>query len=161
MIVTLTGFMACGKSSVGKELASLLGYRFIDLDDLIVRNTGRSVLEIFKGGEAEFRSVELETLRSALSGADNLVLALGGGTVTIPEAQKIVFGGTTSVYLRTGFETIRARLQDDALGTRPLSKDAERLFAVREPIYERAAYIVDTDGKNPVTIAEEIASLIM
>ena len=67
--ICLTGFMACGKSTVGRCLASRLGWRFLDLDALIVEREGKSIPEIFLEGEAVFRQKEYEALVAALDGA--------------------------------------------------------------------------------------------
>ena len=163
MTISLTGFMGCGKSSTGRLLAGRLGARFTDLDAEIVARDGRPIPEIFReGGESAFRAVELETLRAVLDAADaageDLVLALGGGTLTLPEARALVFSRTRCVWLRTRLETIRERLgASDA--SRPLFADAEALYAAREPIYAQAHHIVDTDGKTPAEVAGEIVAL--
>ena len=68
MIITLTGFMGCGKSSVGRCLSELLCCPFIDLDEAICGRAGKSIPEIFASeGETEFRKLEAETLRSILT----------------------------------------------------------------------------------------------
>ena len=68
MIITLTGFMGCGKSSVGRCLSELLCCPFIDLDEAICGRAGKSIPEIFASeGETEFRKMEAETLRSILT----------------------------------------------------------------------------------------------
>lgn len=68
MVVSLSGFMGCGKSTVGRELAKALGLPFVDLDEYIVSLEGRSIPEIFaSGGEPAFRSIELNALRSVLT----------------------------------------------------------------------------------------------
>ena len=163
MTISLTGFMGCGKSSTGRELAARLGARFLDLDAEIVARDGRPIPEIFReGGESAFRAVELETLRAVLDTADaageKLVLALGGGTLTLPEARALVLSRTRCVWLRTRLETIRERLgASDA--SRPLFRDAEALYAAREPIYAQAHLAVDTDGKTPAEVAGEIVAL--
>ena len=160
MTISLTGFMGCGKSSTGRELAARLDARFIDLDGEIVAREGRSIPEIFReGGETAFRAVELETLRAVLDEADaasqDTVLALGGGALTRPEARQLVFDRSECVWLRTRLETIRERL-GAADASRPLFADAETLYAAREPIYAQAPYAVDTDGKSPAGVAGEI-----
>jgi shikimate kinase len=71
MIITLTGFMGCGKSSVGRCLSELLCCPFIDLDEAICGRAGKSIPEIFASeGETEFRKLEAETLRSILTPSD-------------------------------------------------------------------------------------------
>ncbi|MBQ9661441.1 MAG: shikimate kinase [Bacteroidales bacterium] len=163
MIISLTGFMGCGKSSTGRELAARLDARFIDLDGEIVVRTGRSIPDIFReGGEAAFRAVELATLRAVLDEADaagqDTVLALGGGALTLSEARELVFSRTRSVFLRTRLETIRQRLgASDA--SRPLFADADALYAARAPLYAQAELTVDTDGKTPAEVAGEILKI--
>ena len=70
MIISLTGFMGCGKSSVGRKLSELLCCSFMDLDDVIVERAGRSIPEIFEtDGEAAFRQMEREVLRDIITSA--------------------------------------------------------------------------------------------
>ena len=164
MIISLTGFMGCGKSSTGREFALRLGAAFIDLDGEIVARSGRSIPEIFRdGGEAAFRAAELQALQAVLDAADaaqgDTVLALGGGTLTVPAAREMVLARTRCVWLRTRLETIRQRLgATDA--SRPLFADAETLYAARVPIYAQAHFAVDTDGKSPAEVAEKIIGLL-
>ena len=164
MILTLTGFMGCGKSSTGRELASRLGARFVDLDERIVERCGRAIPDIFReGGEPAFRAVELETLRAVLDGTgedETLVMALGGGALTLPEARELVFSRTRCVWLRTRLETIRQRL-GAADASRPLFKDADALYARRQSLYAQAPFVVDTDGKTPAEVAGEIVRILL
>ena len=164
MTISLTGFMGCGKSSTGRALAERLGARFVDLDAEIVARDGRPIPEIFRdGGEAAFRAVELETLRAVLDAADaaqgDTVLALGGGTLTVPAAREILLARTKCVFLRTQLATIRERL-GAADASRPLFADAEALFARRAPIYAQAPFAVDTDGLTPAEVASAILSVL-
>lgn len=164
MIVSLTGFMGCGKSSTGRELAARLDARFIDLDGEIAARTGRSIPDIFReGGETAFRAVELETLRAVLDEAEaasqDTVLALGGGALTRPEARQLVFDRSECVWLRARLDTIRQRL-GAADASRPLFQDAEALFESRTPIYAQAPCVVDTDEKSPAEVADEIIILL-
>ena len=103
MTVSLTGFMGCGKSSIGKLFCRISNWDFIDLDEMIEKRRGQSVKEIFaEGGEKLFREVELETLKSVLEDRDNgtgrTVLSLGGGTLTTTEAASLI-GGKPSAYI--------------------------------------------------------------
>ena len=76
MIISLTGFMGCGKSSTGRELAARPGVRLVDLDAEIVARSGRAIPEIFReGGEAAFRAVELEH-RVPAAGEDHVLRAV-------------------------------------------------------------------------------------
>ena len=164
MILTLTGFMGCGKSSTGRELASRLGARFVDLDERIVERCERAIPDIFReGGEPAFRAVELETLRAVLDGTgedETLVVALGGGALTLPEARELVFSRTRCVWLRTRLETIRQRL-GAADASRPLFKDADALYARRQSLYAQAPFVVDTDGKTPAEVAGGIVRILL
>ena len=164
MILTLTGFMGCGKSSTGRELASRLGARFVDLDERIVERCGRAIPDIFReGGEPAFRAVELETLRAVLDGTgvdETLVVALGGGALTLPEARELIFSRTRCIWLRTRLETIRQRL-GAADASRPLFKDADALYARRESLYAQAPFVVDTDEKTPAEVAGEIVRILL
>ena len=164
MTISLTGFMGCGKSSTGRALAERLGARFVDLDAEIVARDGRPIPEIFRdGGEAAFRAIELETLRAVLDEAaqapGDVVLALGGGALTLPESRELIFSRTRCVWLRTSLETIRERL-GAADASRPLFADAEALFARRAPIYAQAPFAVDTDGLTPAEVASAILSVL-
>lgn len=167
MIISLTGFMGSGKSSVGKVLSTLLSLPFADLDGLIVERTGRSIPEIFAEKEEKgFREEELSALKSVLAeaGDDGLVLALGGGTFTIPEAREMLLGGTKCVYLETGLDTILSRV-GRRNRHRPLldgnCAGIEKLLDDRTPIYELAPIHVSTDGKSTETIANEIIRLLI
>lgn len=160
MLITLTGFMGSGKSTVGRIVADALDCPFFDLDDLIVKKAGKPIPQIFReDGEAGFRKLEKQLLESTLNkyAQSHVVLALGGGTVTVSGAVKLLQEKTLCIYLKTELETIQSRLAGQKDG-RPLADDkmAERLTA-REPLYEAAAHVViDTDNLSPEEIADEI-----
>lgn len=162
MIITLTGFMGCGKTTVGRALAERLGWEYADLDEKIFHKKGMKPADIIRTeGEDAFRAVEAECLRDVvvmhqLTG-ENLVLALGGGTVTIKSVQYLIFGETTCVFLKTSMEVIRKRLGEDP-ESRPLFD--EKLYAERLPLYEKAAMTVVTEGRTPYDSAMEISFLI-
>lgn len=144
MIITLTGMMGCGKSSVGRELSRLLSLPFVDLDDYIEEREGRSIRDIFESeGEASFRKMELEALREILlqesasepnqdagePGEDSpqtdypqtkeMILALGGGTLTTPECAELVAEHTFCIYLKTSADELFRRLESES-ATRPM-----------------------------------------
>ena len=98
MVISLIGFMGCGKSCIGKELGKQLGYNVIDLDSWIEASQQRSVRRIFtEEGERRFREIETLALTKVLdeNGDGNLVLSPGGGLVTTPEAAGILRNRTT------------------------------------------------------------------
>lgn len=175
MIISLNGFMGCGKSSVGRKLSELLSCAFIDLDSAIEEAAGRKIPEIFAtDGETAFRKMELETLRNVLSNQPqaDLILSLGGGTVMTPECAEAVNDQTLCIYLRASADTLATHLEGEAEG-RPMlqcgtaSPDAEalrhrieELMSIRSATYEKTAHIIiDTDGKEINHIAEEIFSI--
>ena len=159
-MITLTGFMGSGKTTVGKVLADFLGCPFMDLDDLIVKKAGKSIPEIFaQDGEPAFRQLEARLLRQTVEKytENTVVLALGGAAVTAPASAALLREKTVCIYLRATLDTLLQRLQGETAG-RPLADDslAERL-ASREPIYEETAHvIIDTDGLTPDEVADEI-----
>ena len=160
MMITLTGFMGSGKTTVGKVLADFLGCPFMDLDDLIVKKAGKSIPEIFaQDGESAFRQLEARLLRQTVEKytENTVVLALGGGAVTAPASAALLREKTVCIYLRASLETLLQRLEGETAG-RPLADAslAARL-AAREPIYEETAHvIIDTDGLTPDEVADEI-----
>ena len=177
MIVSLTGFMGCGKSSVGRRLSELLCCRYIDLDSVIEERAGRSIPEIFATeGEPSFRAMELEALRSILTTSDPMsILSLGGGTVMTKECAESVHQDTKCFYLRASTDTLVRNLGGEAerrpmLATSDGWKSAsdsesrlrvciEELMAKRSATYESTAHIIiDTDGKTIDCIAEAILS---
>jgi shikimate kinase len=159
-MITLTGFMGSGKTTVGKVLADFLGCPFMDLDDLIVKKAGKSIPEIFaQDGESAFRQLEARLLRQTVEKytENTVVLALGGGAVTAPASASLLREKTVCIYLRATLETLLARLEGETAG-RPLADAslASRL-AAREPLYEETAHvIIDTDGLTPEEVADEI-----
>ena len=176
MIISLTGFMGCGKSSVGRRLSELLCCSFADLDAVIEERAGCSVAEIFERyGEKEFRRMEMETL-AEIVGTKTLVLALGGGAVMTKECEEMVHGQTVCVYLRTSVDELVGRLSGESAG-RPLLKTSSvmssevetsalrtrilDLMSKRTATYERVAHLViDTDGKTIDQVASEIITLM-
>ena len=166
MTVSLTGFMGCGKSTVGKALAELLGWEFLDLDEYVGHKIGRTAAAIIReSGEEYFRAVEAEAVRDIAmmqSLTDrNLVLALGGGTPTIGSIGHIIFGQTKCVYLRTSARILKERLLA-ANSDRPLLEVAsfEKLLGSRLPVYGKAEFVVDTDCRTAEEVALEIEKLI-
>ena len=169
--------MGCGKSSVGRRLSELLCCRFMDLDDVIVEREGRSIPEIFASdGEKVFREMEKTALCSVISQhsptpqethpyKDVLILSLGGGTVMTQECAQLVQENSVCVYLRASADTLVRNLQDAAEGRPMLAGDKdlrtriEELTALRTATYEDTAHvIIDTDGRQIDSIAEEILS---
>ena len=166
MIISLTGFMGCGKSSVGRRLSELLCCSFMDLDDVLVEREGKNIPEIFATeGETAFRHMELKALEHIIN-IDGIVLALGGGTVMTEECADLVKEKTLCIYLKASVETLLERLDGKAAG-RPMLADAdlrtriETLMEKRSSTYEKTAHItIDTDGKSIEAVASDIISIL-
>jgi len=160
MLITLTGFMGSGKTTVGRILADALGCPFLDLDDLIVKKAGKSIPDIFaQDGEPAFRQLEARLLRQTVEkyGESTAVLSLGGGAILAPASATLLHEKTVCIYLRATLDTLLERLAGESAG-RPLADAslAERL-AAREPLYEKTAHVViDTDGLSPEDVSDEI-----
>lgn len=165
MIISLTGFMGCGKSSVGKRLSTLLSCRFIDLDDYIESVACMKIPEIFEVlGEAGFREKEYEALSGIISdfGSDDdniTVLSLGGGTLTTEKCRKIIKSKTKCFYLKAETETLERNLEKNWENRPLISKTCGSGQNLRQIIYslmeerslfyeECASATVDTDGKT-------------
>ena len=112
MKIVLLGYMASGKSSIGKKLAKMLSMKFLDLDDYIIEKEGMSISKIFKDkGEIYFRKIENKYLKEALTKKEDFILALGGGTPcygnNMDEVNK---NETISIYLQGSNLTMTKRL---------------------------------------------------
>lgn len=163
-LVCLVGFMGAGKTTVGRELAALLGWRFLDLDEVVEARERAAVAEIFsRSGQAAFRNAETEALKDVLQQAQQgpLVLALGGGAFVQSEnAALLEHAVADSIFLRAGVEELWERCQRAGdLSARPLLQNVEnfrRLYEQRLPRYQKATHVVDTAGKAPRQVAEQI-----
>jgi shikimate kinase len=156
--VFLVGFMGAGKSTAGAALARLIGWEFLDLDDLIVAEDGRTILRIFEeSGEAYFRGLE-RRLISGLRDRERIVVACGGGTY-VPEASRALIDAIgRAVWIEVPLEEAIARCGGGP--ARPLLRDrsqAEALYRSRLPAYRLAPIRVDGAGLGPGDVAERIA----
>lgn len=162
--IVLTGFMGSGKSTVGPLVADLLGWRFVDVDDVIVAETGMSIADFFaRHGEAAFRELEHGTILR-LAAEKSLVLALGGGAIEHQETRERLncTEGTRLVHLEVELTTTLARCQGTE-GTRPVLADQANLRARYErrlPLYRSAHITIRTDGLTPEEVAEAILELV-
>lgn len=161
--LVLMGFMAAGKSSVGRVVAERVGCPWVDLDQAVVDAMGLSIPEIFqRWGEARFREAEHEALMAVLAGSGKRVVALGGGAVLCAASRRRlaavdVFG----VWLTVSLETVAERLQET--GGRPLLNGKgpaqwEALYRERLRLYAKSPHRlrVATDRRTPEAIADEI-----
>lgn len=154
-IISLTGFMGAGKSTVGWELACRLGWPFVDLDAEIEAAAGLAIPDFFqKYGEAAFRALEIRTLKQVLESRETpFVLALGGGTICSDEARKAILDRTCCIFLDASEGEIVRRVGPDT-SSRPVF-DIVRMQK-RLPFYRQAHYEISTDGKSVQQIVDEI-----
>lgn len=158
--VFLTGFMGTGKTTVGSMLAERLSWGFVDLDAYIVEMSGAPITEIFsEHGEDKFRDLESAALRR-FTNADKVVVSTGGGAVIRQENRSFISEIGYLVNLTASRETIMSRIEGD--GTRPLLAEGNRsnrvdeLLADREQFYCQCDIRIDTTGKTPLEIVDEI-----
>lgn len=154
--------MACGKTTVGRALSHQIQADFIDLDSRVTENEGRSPAQIIEAdGEPAFREIESLALRDVLQNHDTSVVALGGGTWTIPANRTLVaLHDCLTVWLDSPFELCWQRIIGSRSTMRPLAPDhatAKQLYELRRPSYQLAQLRVDAPAeKQPDKIVSEI-----
>ncbi|UMB61078.1 shikimate kinase [Lutibacter sp. A80] len=169
MKIVLLGYMASGKSAVGKYLATSLKIKFLDLDAYIEDCEKISISTIFKTkGEIYFRKKESEYLQQLLNLNESCIISLGGGTPCYGNNMELIKEKSKSFYLNASINTIFNRLQGET-SQRPLvatiGKDnlkeyiGKHLFE-RSLFYNKADEIISVNDKNIDTIAKEIAHLL-
>ncbi len=159
--IILTGFMATGKTTVGKLIAGQLSYAFVDTDDLVQQRAGKTIPEIFtEDGEGVFRKMESDVAQS-LAGKQGLVIATGGSFMLNCD-NAAVLARTGKVFcLSATAKEISERVMKDLGSKRPLlsgpqaSQRILELIAQRKEGYSRFAQ-VSTSGKTPETVAKTI-----
>ena len=159
--IFLIGYMGTGKSSVAAHMAEKYGMEVLEMDELIVRQEGMSISDIFaKQGEEYFRNVETVLLQD-ICRQENKVVSCGGGVVLRSQNVEMMKQGGTIVLLSARPETILERVKDD--DSRPLLQGNKTAAYIREMMdkrresYENAAEVVVwTDGKQIVDICREI-----
>ncbi|MDD2277691.1 MAG: shikimate kinase [Bacteroidales bacterium] len=168
MKVFLIGFMASGKSTVGEELANVLGYKFVDLDTYIEKKYKKSVKLMFEiNGEDYFRRVENEALVDVSQIDDNIIVASGGGTSCFYNSVEFMNKVGLTIYLRVEVSELLSRLIESKKD-RPLlwGKSKEelnnyiiRVLDERKRYYEKAKITVQMDKVNINQLANTIRSL--
>ena len=150
--IVLVGFMGTGKTSIGRRLSSQLRMRYVDTDDVVERDSGRRISDIFaEDGESAFRELESDAVRK-VSKLQNHVISTGGGVV-LKEANMrelkrngVVFCLTATakeIYRRVGHQTHRPLLQTpDPLAT------IQSMLTERHPYYTEADHTISTTGRS-------------
>lgn len=158
----LTGMMGVGKSTVGKELSKKLGYKFIDMDNLIEKKENMTITKIFRiKGENYFRKIEenltLNTLKDKKA-----VISLGGGAFLNPRIRKEVLKTTISFWLNVSIKSLLLRVSRNK--KRPLiegnyKKKMTDIFSKRKDTYKLANYKIDCDNLKKFEVVKKILKL--
>lgn len=158
--VYLCGFMGCGKSHIGRQLAAASGKSFTDLDRVIVEREGMTIPEIFdKFGEPHFRELEAKYIREL---NDGYVVATGGGALINDNTAQFARENGLSVYINVAFETCYARIKGDS--NRPLvvkntPEQLRELYETRAVIYRRNSMCMVNGNARDTVIVGEILKL--
>ena len=162
--IYLVGFMAAGKSTVGRLLADELGWFFSDLDEEIEAAQGAKIADIFDSrGEQEFRKVEYEAIRQRVLEVERgkpMVIALGGGTFAQEKNRDLLNERGVTIWLDCSLERARSRL--DGAIDRPLARDPEKfkeLYESRRAAYSQADYCVAVETDDPADVVAAILKL--
>ena len=170
MKLILLGYMGCGKSSVGFELATKLGYKFIDLDKEIELLEGLSISELFKmKGEIYFRKIENLILKSIIDSEENIVISTGGGTPCYADTMEYLSNcdSCISIFLKTSLQILSDRLFVEKQDRPLISHIEDKLTLtdfIRKHLFERSFYynqakfIVDTKEASVEGIVEKIVA---
>ncbi len=160
MNIILCGFMGCGKTTVGTELAKIMGRRFIDTDEMIERQQGIAIKAIFTvHGEDYFRDLEHQCCKE-ISSLKNCVVSTGGGALTFQRNVDVLKNGGKIVFLDTDFDVICDRIGNS--NNRPLFQDREKAFELyneRKDKYLKAADIVIDGNMSARKTAMDIANM--
>ena len=166
--IFLVGFMASGKTSVGRALSKATGWPFIDADDRVVRRAGKTIDQIFRdSGEPAFRALERSVFQE-LSRGENQIIAAGGGAFVDPRNRQLMLSSGAVFCLSARPDTIYRRIleQDAGAAVRPLLAGddpmgrIEELLAQRAAAYAYANHTIETDALAPEEIAEQILEMV-
>ncbi|ADU66560.1 shikimate kinase [Desulfurispirillum indicum] len=162
--IILSGFMGSGKSTVGRILSRRLSLPFHDVDDVIEKQTGMKIMDIFsQHSEAYFRELETRVLRDILATPPS-VIATGGGTLMEPENLTLSKQQGVLFYLSASAKTLHERVRHSQ--HRPLVKKHSsleafaRLLEARIPFYKKCDYIIDADNMSPDEVATYIQEIL-
>jgi shikimate kinase len=162
--LVLVGFMGSGKSSVGRILSSLTGFALVDTDTLVAQEAGQSIPAIFKQhGEEYFRALETKVLQS-LVGRIGLIIATGGGVITVEANRKLLAQIGPVVWLDASTDQLFQRVKNSKrplLQTEDPRRTVEDLYRAREPLYREAAAIrIDSGDLTHRQAAEAVLAAV-
>jgi shikimate kinase len=159
----VVGFMASGKSTIGRHLAGELGWNFFDLDDEIERAEKTTIANIFdERGETEFRRIEAAILTQHVKWIERgrpSVLALGGGAFTEPKNRALLLDNGLAIWLDCPLDKLKQRVA--AASHRPLARDPEKfaaLYHARRESYALADIQIAIESDEPAVTVKTILS---
>ena len=158
--VVLTGMMGVGKSTVGKNLAERLNYKFVDIDRLIEKIEGCSIKIIFnQKSETYFRKLEKQVTLKELE-KENIVLALGGGAFLDKSVRQEIQKNSISFWLDTNLDILINRLKKTnkrpLLYQKNLSQTVKKIYLDRKKTYSKANFKIKCDNIKTEKIVYEI-----
>ena len=163
--IFLIGMMGSGKSQTGPVLAKMINYAFVDTDDVIEKASKQSISSIFeKDGEKVFRDVEKKVLKE-ISQHHSLVIATGGGLVTLPENWGILHQGIV-IWLDLDLKRSIKRLESDQK-KRPLligddlAENFSQIYESRKPIYLESDLRIEVEDQSPYEVATMVAERLL
>ncbi len=167
--IILIGYRGCGKTTVAKELSTILGNPYVDTDEIIKQQVGKTIAEIFSDkGEIQFRQYERSVITD-LAQHPPKILSVGGGAILDPQNVTNLRAIGTIFWLQATEEMLRKRMEQHQAtatdrpalrGDNPLDEIAE-LLVKRSPLYEKAAtHIIDTTNQSPTEVAKRIIELV-
>ena len=159
--VALTGFMAAGKSTIGKKLARKLGVSFYDIDEIVVEQHG-TISDIFYAqGEKQFRQYEHDAIAHVLDEGQPGIIALGGGAVTHDPTLRMLKKRTYRVFVKVPPEQILGRLRKSPrvrplIGPTPSLGKIRDLYEQRMPRYAHADFVIEAGDLSTTQIVDQI-----
>ena len=163
--IILCGFMGCGKTTIGKMLASKLDMPFVDTDEYIENKLNMTIPEIFsEKGEDYFRQTETDVCKE-LSKLDGYIISTGGGTLLNPGNVEAMRSGGTIFLLEVSEQAVLYRLRNDRSRPLLMREDKEKavhdLMTKRMPLYKRAADHVIDAQLPPDAVCDEITKIFL
>lgn len=169
--IILIGYMASGKTTIGKLVAEKIEFSHVDLDNFIEEESQLSIENIFEErGEIYFRKIEHVLFKKLFESKDSLIISTGGGTPCYADNHLFLNGeGVVSIYLQASIDLLYDRLLREK-SKRPLIADksnetlkefiAKQLFE-RSYYYNQATFKITIDGKTPEDLASEILKFLV
>ena len=159
--LALVGFMASGKSTIGKRLARKLNCAFYDTDDLIVKEHGGISDIFYNEGENAFRTYEHAALAHVVEAGKPGVIACGGGVLSYEPSAKLLKKRAYRIFVKVTPEQVMERLRKSRvvrplLGPAPTLAKIKQLYVKRMPQYAHADYVLEADGMSSAQVVDAI-----